>query len=89
MHIQVFRQVDRADFMLFPDDQDALEAYEDHAWRRGKLHLSAPCIYTRAVEALHFKRGECNCVFWLSPLPEAYHDRQGLAYVIWLPGSLV
>lgn len=54
----MFRQVDRADFMTFPDDQDSLEAYEDHAWRRGKLHLSAPCIYTRAMEALQFKRGE-------------------------------
>lgn len=53
----MFRQVDRADFMVFPDEQDALEAYEDHAWRRGKLHLSAPCIYTRAMEALNFKRG--------------------------------
>ena len=57
--MQVFRQVDRADFMTFPDDTDMLEAYEDHAWRRGTLHLSAPCIYTRAMEALQFKRGEC------------------------------
>lgn len=34
-----------------------LEAYEDHAWRRGNLHLSAPCIYTKALEALHPKHG--------------------------------
>lgn len=57
---QVFRQVDRADFMTFPEKDDLLEAYEDHAWRRGTLHLSAPCIYTRAVEALCFKRGRNN-----------------------------
>lgn len=43
--------------MVFTDDQDCMEAYEDHAWRHGTLHLSAPCIYTRAVEALQFKRG--------------------------------
>ncbi len=34
-----------------------LEAYEDHAWRRGTLHLSAPCIYTRALEALKLGKG--------------------------------
>ena len=58
--LQVFRQVDRADFMTFCDDHDVLEAYEDHAWRSGKLHLSAPCIYTRAMEALQLSRGECT-----------------------------
>ena len=29
-----------------------LEAYEDKAWRNGTFHLSAPCIYTKALEAL-------------------------------------
>ncbi len=59
MTLQVFRQVDRADFMTFPEEEsDILEAYEDHAWRMGTLHLSAPCIYTRAMEALTLKPGE-------------------------------
>ena len=53
---RVFRMIDRADYMLFRDDEDRLEAYEDHAWRRGTLHLSAPCIYTRALEALKLER---------------------------------
>ena len=51
--------VDRADYMIFNDDEeDRLEAYEDHAWRRGTLHLSAPCIYTRALEALKLNEGK-------------------------------
>ena len=55
---QVFRMIDRADYMIFGDDKDErLEAYEDHAWRRGTLHLSAPCIYTRALEALRLDKG--------------------------------
>jgi len=44
--------------MKFTEDQDMIEAYEDHAWRNGKLHLSAPCIYTRAMEALKLSRGQ-------------------------------
>lgn len=55
--LQVFRMIDRADYMIFQDDDEKLEAYEDHAWRRGMLHLSAPCIYTRVVEALKFEKG--------------------------------
>ena len=54
---KVFRMIDRADYMVFRDEEERLEAYEDHAWRRGTLHLSAPCIYTRALEALKLKRG--------------------------------
>ena len=50
--------IDRADYMIFTDNEDdRLEAYEDHAWRRGTLHLSAPCIYTRALEALKLSKG--------------------------------
>ena len=52
-----FRMVDRADYMQFGEKEDHLEAYEDHAWRRGTLHLSAPCIYSRALEALELKPG--------------------------------
>jgi hypothetical protein len=57
--MQVFRMIDRADYMIFNTDEgdDRLEAYEDHAWRRGTLHLSAPCIYTRALEALKLNQG--------------------------------
>lgn len=36
---------------------DPLEAYEDRAWRYGHVHLSAPCIYTRAMESLYLERG--------------------------------
>ena len=48
--------------MIFEEDDEPLEAYEDHAWRKGTLHLSAPCIYTRAIEALKLKKGELN--YW-------------------------
>jgi protein-L-isoaspartate O-methyltransferase len=54
---RAFRVVDRADYMTFADEGDRLEAYEDHAWRRGSIHISAPCIYTKAVEALELKEG--------------------------------
>ena len=61
--------IDRADYMIFQDDEEKLEAYEDHAWRKGTLHLSAPCIYTRVIEALKFEKGRylefvivlCDC----------------------------
>lgn len=49
-----FRSVDRGDFFL-PEDRES--AYEDHAWRSGTLHLSAPCIYSKAAEALDIKPG--------------------------------
>lgn len=39
---QVFRVLDRADYML-PEARD--QAYKDLAWKSGPLHLSAPCIY--------------------------------------------
>lgn len=62
-YVQVFRMIDRADYMIFTDDEDdRLEAYEDHAWRRGTLHLSAPCIYTRALEALKLNRGTLRVI---------------------------
>ena len=51
---RAFRLVDRGDFFLV-EDRDG--AYEDHAWRNGTLHMSAPCIYTKAVEALQFRPG--------------------------------
>ena len=42
------------------DEKEKLDAYTDSAWRKGNLHLSAPCIYTKAMEALDFK---LNCSF--------------------------
>lgn len=51
---KAFRAVDRGDFFL-SSDRDS--AYEDHAWRSGTLHLSAPCIYSKAAEALDLKDG--------------------------------
>ena len=49
--------VDRVDFMVLDGDEDEietsrLEAYEDKAWKNGTFHMSAPCIYTKALEAL-------------------------------------
>jgi protein-L-isoaspartate O-methyltransferase len=41
---RVFRAVDRGIFYL-PKFKDA--AYRDLAWREGRIHISAPCIYTR------------------------------------------
>ncbi|KAI6660370.1 Protein-L-isoaspartate O-methyltransferase domain-containing protein 2 [Oopsacas minuta] len=54
---QIFRMVDRLDFMVIEGDESELEAarleaYEDKPWKNGTLHLSAPCIYTKALEAL-------------------------------------
>ena len=37
---------------VYYSEGDRLEAYEDHAWRKGSVHISAPCIYTKVVEAL-------------------------------------
>ncbi len=56
--MQVFRQVDRSEYMIFEEGDDPLEAYEDRAWRKENLHLSAPCIYSRAMEALQLEEGE-------------------------------
>ena len=44
---RVFRAVDRGIFYL-PKFKDA--AYRDLAWREGRIHISAPCIYTRLLE---------------------------------------
>jgi protein-L-isoaspartate O-methyltransferase len=48
----VFRTVDRGIFYL-PKFREA--AYRDLAWREGHIHISAPCIYTRAMEALELE----------------------------------
>lgn len=52
----VFRAVDRA--MYFEvDEGEATDPYGDEPWRRGNLHLSAPCIYANVVEALNLRSG--------------------------------
>ncbi len=49
---RVFRAVDRGIFYL-PKYRET--AYKDLAWRDGRIHISAPCIYTRVMEALDLK----------------------------------
>jgi len=49
---RVFRAVDRGTFYL-PKYRES--AYRDLAWRDGRIHISAPCIYTRVMEALDLK----------------------------------
>ena len=41
-------------YVALAPDGDRIEAYEDHAWRKGTVHISAPCIYTKAMEALEW-----------------------------------
>jgi protein-L-isoaspartate(D-aspartate) O-methyltransferase len=49
---RVFRAVDRGLFYLPKFKQ---YAYRDLAWREGNIHISAPCIYTRVMEALELR----------------------------------
>ncbi|KAG7198745.1 hypothetical protein KM043_001732 [Ampulex compressa] len=51
---QVFRAVDRADYILFTHRE---HAYKDLAWRHGNIHLSAPCIYSEVMEGLSLEPG--------------------------------
>ena len=51
---RVFRAVDRGTYYL-PDFRE--NAYRDLAWREGFFHLSAPCIYSRVMEALDLQPG--------------------------------
>jgi len=49
---QVFRAVDRADYVSYRED-----AYKDLAWKDGNIHLSAPCIYSEVLEGLDLEAG--------------------------------
>ncbi|XP_012227524.1 protein-L-isoaspartate O-methyltransferase domain-containing protein 1 [Linepithema humile] len=49
---QVFRAVDRADYVSFREG-----AYKDLAWKDGNIHLSAPCIYSEVLEGLNLEPG--------------------------------
>ncbi|XP_032679061.1 protein-L-isoaspartate O-methyltransferase domain-containing protein 1-like [Odontomachus brunneus] len=51
---QVFRAVDRADYVL-SSHRDS--AYKDLAWKHGNIHLSAPCVYSEVMEGLSFEPG--------------------------------
>lgn len=50
----VFRAVDRG-FYFLPDCLES--AYRDLAWKKGNIHLSAPCIYGEVMESLNLKPG--------------------------------
>lgn len=52
----VFRAVDRAMYFEL-EEGEATDPYDDDPWRRGNLHLSAPCIYAKVVEALDLRQG--------------------------------
>lgn len=41
---RILKAVDRAHYYTPEERRDA---YRDLAWRRGNLHLSAPCIYAQ------------------------------------------
>lgn len=51
---QVFRAVDRADYVLSSCREGA---YQDLAWKHGNIHLSAPCIYSEVLEGLSLEPG--------------------------------
>ncbi|XP_029667518.1 protein-L-isoaspartate O-methyltransferase domain-containing protein 1-like [Formica exsecta] len=51
---QVFRAVDRADYVLSSCREGA---YKDLAWKHGNIHLSAPCIYSEVLEGLSLEPG--------------------------------
>ncbi|EZA62538.1 protein-L-isoaspartate O-methyltransferase domain-containing protein 1 isoform X2 [Ooceraea biroi] len=51
---QVFRAVDRADYVLSSYREGA---YKDLAWKHGNIHLSAPCIYSEVLEGLSLEPG--------------------------------
>lgn len=51
-----FRAVDRGMYYEIAEGE-AVDPYDDDPWRRGNLHLSAPCIYAQVVEALQLRPG--------------------------------
>ncbi|XP_050435906.1 uncharacterized protein LOC126842794 [Adelges cooleyi] len=51
---KVLRSVDRGFYYTVEHKRNA---YRDSAWQSGKIHLSAPCIYAKAMECLALKPG--------------------------------
>lgn len=51
---RVFRAVDRGDYFTAENRE---QAYRDNAWKKGNLHLSAPCIYAKVMEGLQLAPG--------------------------------
>ncbi|KAF8781917.1 Protein-L-isoaspartate O-methyltransferase like protein [Argiope bruennichi] len=51
---RIFRAVDRGDYYV---EACRESAYRDLAWKHGKIHMSAPCIYSEVMESLHLGPG--------------------------------
>lgn len=51
---RVFRAVDRGNYFTAENRE---QAYQDNAWKKGNLHLSAPCIYAKVMEGLDLAPG--------------------------------
>lgn len=51
---RVFRAVDRGNYFT---SENREQAYRDNAWKKGNLHLSAPCIYAKVMEGLQLAPG--------------------------------
>ncbi|KAG7176271.1 protein-L-isoaspartate O-methyltransferase domain-containing protein 1-like [Homarus americanus] len=51
---RVFRAVDRGNYFTAENRE---QAYRDNAWKKGNLHLSAPCIYAKVMEGLQLAPG--------------------------------
>ncbi|XP_068217331.1 protein-L-isoaspartate O-methyltransferase domain-containing protein 1-like [Palaemon carinicauda] len=51
---RIFRAVDRGDYFTVEHRE---QAYRDNAWKKGNLHLSAPCIYAKVMESLQLAPG--------------------------------
>lgn len=51
---RIFRAVDRGDYFTVEYRE---QAYRDNAWKKGNLHLSAPCIYAKVMESLQLAPG--------------------------------
>lgn len=54
---QAFRHVDRGDYIT-EQQVPRSTIYADQSLRSGDLHLSAPCIYAKVVDALMLKKGD-------------------------------
>lgn len=72
---RVLRCVDRG--FYYPNEHKS-DAYRDSAFVYGKIHLSAPCIYAKALE--------CLC---LNPGDKFLNIGSGIGYLSTLAGLLI